>query len=84
MDHCVGASEMLDRQDVHAWQVGQRLVLAYELTSDPFPEAPAMACMAHTHLDITFPRLDVHPDTIRIYPTRLTYFSEEDVAVTPE
>lgn len=76
-------SDRLDRKNVSAWQVGDRLVVAYELTSDPFPEAPVMACGAWTRVEIVFPPLAVRPKEVSLYQRRLTDGPRESLAIPP-
>lgn len=78
-----GGSQSLDRTHVAAWQVGDRLVVAYELTGNRFPEAPVPVCPAFTHVDIVFPILAVRPRTVSFYGGSLRYRDREDVVVAP-
>lgn len=78
-----GGDERLAAADVSAWQVGDRIVVAYRLKSDPFPEAPTLMCPGFTHLDISFPPLRARPREITVYSGRLQYTDEPDSVVVP-
>ena len=77
-------SERLAAADVSAWQVGDRIVVAYRLKSDPFPEAPSLLCPGFTHIDIRFPPLRSRPRAITVYAGRLQYTDEPDQVAVPE
>ncbi|UHQ24777.1 hypothetical protein LVB77_08890 [Lysobacter sp. 5GHs7-4] len=79
-----GGDETLAAADVSAWQVGDRVVVAYQLKSDPFPEAPSLMCPGFTHLDIRFPPLRTRPREVTVYAGRLRYTDEPESVAVPE
>lgn len=78
-----GGDETLAAADVSAWQVGNRIVFAYQLKSDPFPEAPTLMCPGFTHLDISFPPLRTRPREVTVYAGRLQYSDEPASVAVP-
>jgi len=72
-------SEQVDRKAVAAWQVGDRLVVAYEVTRDSFTESPTMACGAWTRVEIVFPKLATRPTRLSIYPRTLVDGPQENL-----
>lgn len=78
-------SQRLESDGVSAWQVGDRIVVAYQTRdADSFPEAPMMACLGHSHVEITFPPLSPRPKEIAVYAGRLTYSDPVSMKVAPD
>jgi hypothetical protein len=78
-----GGDESLAAADVSAWQVHDRILVAYQLKSAPFPEAPILLCEGFTHIDIRFPALQPRPREVTVYAGRLNYADADKIAVPP-
>ncbi|MET3930886.1 hypothetical protein ABIE51_002773 [Lysobacter sp. OAE881] len=76
-------AEHISPQGVMVWQLGDRLVVSYEIDADAFPEAPVMACGAWTQVDIAFPTLEVRLKKISIYRRESTSSADATVGISP-
>jgi len=76
-------AERVEAQSVKAWQVGDRLVVSYEVKGNDFPESPVMACNAWTRVDILFPGLSIRPTKISIYGSQPTQGLEATARIPP-
>lgn len=70
IDH--GGSEQLDPDQTLAWRVGERVVVAYQFRSNPYPEAPILMCPAYSLVEFQI-SINGTPTAIEMHAGRLSY-----------